>query len=861
MIAFSLCCLRSPCAVALRAVYNLLVVAVSSHRRATRVLPPCQVDNVGAIQTVGPGDALILLTGVAGAHLRLIEGAAVLLLRIEIAGVRLRRGVTASGRIFSAAQVAVAPRPVQYALGADHIASRTAMRLVSGTTPRTHFVPVERAESYSRKWALYPYASIGKRPEDARENTISVTSARDAENPPMEPILVLERRKSEAVTPYKWQAWEAALAAAGLSSKYPDVIRGLREGFVVNFPKITYTQIPPNRPSVREFRSHFDSIVANEHAKGRYIGPFTRSTLEEAIGPFQCSPFSIIPKAGRIDKFRIIQNFSFPISPSFAFPNCSVNSTILSSDFPSTWGTFEVTCAVIVALPPGSQIAVRDVSEAYRTIPLHHSQWPAGVAHVDDDTFFVDVCCAFGACPSGGGRGYGGAGDTEGDLFRARGMGPLHKWVDDNVFFRMLTIYLPAYNQLREQWKEQVQEQGCFSHGGRRWYGAGIQADGSGFEAVEDFEFPLLDLSGTSLRDDAEYSYNFDDIDRLSRELGIPWETSKDIPFSSSAVYIGLTWDLTRRAVGLPEQKRTKYLASVYDWLARETHTLEDVQKLYGRLLHATLVFPAGRSRLVGFESMLGIFKDTPFVPRHVNKSIAGDLIWWSTKLKLDSFFRPIPSIVNIVDCGAFSDASSEVGIGIIVNGRWRAWRLLPGWKTLNGSRDISWAEAIGFELLVDAVLLIAPLHKNYRLYGDNKGVVEGWWNRRSRNHQVNEVFKSIQDKLERRGLTDAIHTSYVPSKSNPADGPSRGIFPSASLLLPPLAIPFRANGFLIDAQEPLTAAEIHHRCHGTAIVSLPRTQRHTAVERGFNNDHFSDAKCTGRAEWGSSRYTEGTLQ
>lgn len=292
----------------------------------------------------------------------------------------------------------------------------------------------------------YLYALIGKPPEAAQGNMSNITSALAVEIPPMEPTLVLEQRKFEAVMPYKWWAWEAALDGAGLTSKYPDVVHGLCEGFIVNFPVITCMQIPPNRPSIYEFCSHFNSIVASEHAKGCYIRPFTCSALELAIGPFQCSPFSIIPKAGCVDKFHIIQIFSFPISPSFAFPNSSVNLIVVSSDFPSTWGTFEVTCAVIAALPPGSQIVVRDVSEAYRMIPLHHSQWPSGVAHIDDDTFFVDVCCVFGACPSGGGHGYGGIGDTEGDLFHSRGMGLLHKWVDNNVFFRMLKIYLPAYN-------------------------------------------------------------------------------------------------------------------------------------------------------------------------------------------------------------------------------------------------------------------------------------------------------------------------------------------------------------------------------------------------------------------------------
>jgi len=35
------------------------------------------------------------------------------------------------------------------------------------------------------------------------------------------------------------------------------------------------------------------------------------------------------------------------------------------------------------------------------------------------------------------------------------------------------------------------------------------------------------------------------DIDVLSNKLGIPWEKTKDIPFSTAVLFIGFIWDLT----------------------------------------------------------------------------------------------------------------------------------------------------------------------------------------------------------------------------------------------------------------------------------------------------------------------------
>lgn len=56
--------------------------------------------------------------------------------------------------------------------------------------------------------------------------------------------------------------------------------------------------------------------------------------MESLIGPFQSSPFSIIPKPAKLNKFRILQNYSFPYKPSLAFPNPSINPSINSDDFP-----------------------------------------------------------------------------------------------------------------------------------------------------------------------------------------------------------------------------------------------------------------------------------------------------------------------------------------------------------------------------------------------------------------------------------------------------------------------------------------------------------------------------------------------
>ena len=619
---------------------------------------------------------------------------------------------------------------------------------------------------------------------------------------------VLELRKSQALTPYNVQVWKSLLRESGLDKKYPSLPQSLRSGFIINIPNITSTQTPPNNSTVKDLQIQFNKMVNLEIHKQRYIGPFSCQIMESIIGPFQSSPFSIIPKPGKPDHFRLIQNYSFPFNTTPTHPNPSINSLLISDDFPTTWGTFTIISLIIHQLPPHSQIATRDVAEAYRTIPLHHSQWPGTVVRTGDDAYCVDVVASFGFSPSSGT--YGSVGDAGADLFRSKGIGPLAKWVDDHVFFRIRREFLETYNQQRQIRHLELSTQGQIRQGGRLWFGGRVFPDGTLDEHVEDCHFPCLDLSSRSPRsaEDALYSYNFDDIDTLSDALGIPWEKSKELPFSSSSSYIGLRWDLEALTVALTTEKCQKYSNSITEWLLQPKHNLNSVQKLYGKLLHACLVVPAGRSYLTNLEDMLMLCGPNPFAHYASIKGLHEDLAWWTHKLA-SPLFRPIPSPLELYDIQAFSDASSGVRVAITIHDRWRAWRLIPGWQTLDGQRDIGWAEAIGFELLIKSIPRFGCVSGHIKVYGDNKGVVEAWWNFRSRNRATNQVFRRIHTFLEQFDHSFSIHSAYVPSEANPADPPSRGFYPPVELLLSEIQLPADLSRFIIDATLPYTPTEI----------------------------------------------------
>ena len=649
----------------------------------------------------------------------------------------------------------------------------------------------------SSLWTASPSVSVSRPQPDARiPHTPPGTRAQVVENLDTAPSNVLLRRKSNALTPYNPDAWLRQLTLFNLLERYPTLYHSLVHGFDVGILSISKTYVPPNNPSIFKHPEVYNEIVENEFRKGRYIGPFSQADLEALIGPFQSSPLSLVPKPGKPGKYRAVHDFSHPHT-SDKDAISSINSNINSHDFPCTWGTFSTVCLIIYRLPPGSQASIRDVSEAYRTIPVHHKQWPGLVVRLKgEDSFVANINNNFGLTSAGGAHGM--LADAGADIMRANGIGPVSKWVDDHIFFCIPRPHLATYNAQRQSWHRTVTDNGGRIHEGSRiWYRGDAMPDGRPEEFDEDMFFPLRDLSSISPRtaDDAHFTYADADIDRVSDELGIPWEHSKTVPFSNVVPYLGFLWNLTTRTVEVPLEKKLKYRSAIEEWQKKPRHTLAEVQRLYGKLLHTTLVVPAGRAYLTNLETMLALFNDRPFVPHTPPRDTPHDLIWWSRLLDAETLSRPIPGPTPLEDPHAFSDASSGFGIGITIGRKWRAWRLLPGWRA--DGRDIGWAEAIGFELLVLSIMSSSSGSVNFKVYGDNKGVVEGWWKGRSRNKQTNFVFRRIHALLGTG--QSSVHTRYVPSKENPADDPSRGVYPSTSLLLPRIAIPLELERFITD--------------------------------------------------------------
>ena len=346
----------------------------------------------------------------------------------------LRTSPLRGTRLFSPAQASRVFQSVLYAWPQTPTTPENADPRPFGTDPKPGAAKATREDSSPLLAPLS--AAIGTTAEVVLPAcTSSGTNVLGAETKITELRNVLEHRKSQALTPYRVDAWEFFLHHCNLLVKYPNLISSLRLGFDAGIRPILSTYAPPNSSTLQLHPEAYSDMVTNEFRKGRYIGPCTRQEVEALIGPFQSSPLSWVPKPGKPGKYRAVHNFSFPRTPTPEI--ASINSSIDPDMYPCTWGTFDTICFTIFNLPPGSQAAIRDVAEAYRTIPIIADQWPGLVVKLlDEDEFAINTCDNFGLSSAGGI--YGSLGDATLDIFRAQGIGPSSKWVDDHIFFRIL---------------------------------------------------------------------------------------------------------------------------------------------------------------------------------------------------------------------------------------------------------------------------------------------------------------------------------------------------------------------------------------------------------------------------------------
>lgn len=507
--------------------------------------------------------------------------------------------------------------------------------------------------------------------------------------------------------------WFAALSSAHLLNDFLDVPTGIQNGFHTGVTStLLCTFIPSNHQSALTHPQAVSQHIAKELELGRYSGPYSSQQLFSNIGHFRTAPLGVVPKPNSTS-FRIIQDLSFPRNdPS----NFSVNSEINSSDFPCEWGTFAQCFFLVAKAPLGTQVAVFDVDSAYRNVPIAPDEQPHFCISWENQ-IYVDHCVAFGSASSAGL--FGRVADAFVAIIKHRGAQQVLKWVDDIIFFR----------------------------------------------------YPCNSSAPFS------YSYDSNLVFRTASYLGLPWSLPKFKDFANSFTYLGFLWNISERTVQIPQAKKSKFKNRCQPWSFGQKRTLRDGQQLLGSLNHCCLVLRSSRTKLHSLRSFICRFPPgaSPFLSLAVSTSLAADIDWW--KHAFDSPFLgstiaipPAPLSLPI-----FVDASTSWGIGILINNKWAAWKLLPG--ALLDGRGIGWAEMVAVELAVSLLCSAHPRNSHFLIHSDNQGVIGAISSSFSRGASQNSSLSRLSSVLLNHD--SFLTTKYIATALNPADPVSRGFLPA----------------------------------------------------------------------------------
>lgn len=112
------------------------------------------------------------------------------------------------------------------------------------------------------------------------------------------------------------------------------------------------------------------------------------------------------------------------------------------------------------------------------------------------------------------------------------------------------------------------------------------------------------------------------------------------------------------------------------------------------------------------------------------------DLKWWLCTLNNPSFHRKLLPRSPCQDMGLFVDASTSWGIGIIVAGKWMAFRLHEDWKV--EGRDICWLETIAVEILFYILEAMGIANTTLLIHSDSQGTISSQGKSRSCNYHIN---------------------------------------------------------------------------------------------------------------------------
>lgn len=272
------------------------------------------------------------------------------------------------------------------------------------------------------------------------------------------------------------------------------------------------------------------------------------------------------------------------------------------------------------------------------------------------------------------------------------------------------------------------------------------------------------------------------------------------LPVSSTRIgsplllYPGFKWEASNGTVSLTETERLECLELVKRSLGSGRQLSDKrigLPYIVQRLSRVSHVIIAGRSHLKPLiaGALSEAQEGAPLQPQPSNleAEMKKELRWWKKFLRRpNELIQASTLAVGKVKNKVYTDASRR-GCGVMIDDESKSWRWKPGFKP-----EVMWAEAIAVELAVRR--LVSQRRSHSEILCDNEGVVRSWNRGGSTNPMVNKVILSILQVLVQNGCW--LTMSWISSRQNLADKPSRSLDKTRQMVWDPSIIPLEIQAY-----------------------------------------------------------------
>ncbi len=187
------------------------------------------------------------------------------------------------------------------------------------------------------------------------------------------------------MTPLVWDHWQSMMADHPDRNFVNYVLGGIRNGFRTGCVRsISFTSARRNMRSALEHPEVVREYLEKEVQRGVLLGPFERGTIPGVV----VSRFGVIPKGGRLGRWRLIVDFSHPDGKS-------INDGIAPEWCSLTYVKVDDVVRRLLEIGANALMAKIDVKSAYRIVPVHPGDRRL-LAMEWDGKIFVDAALPFG---------------------------------------------------------------------------------------------------------------------------------------------------------------------------------------------------------------------------------------------------------------------------------------------------------------------------------------------------------------------------------------------------------------------------------------------------------------------------------